>query len=88
MHGRGMEPEPPGFLSKMGAKAGITINTAIDSTVPRIAEICIGRAKNSARRLERMCSEVEGECDAHVMCVCKDLIEKERIGVEKMEAFL
>ncbi len=88
MHERGIEPLPPGFLTKIGAKAGVSINTVIDTAPSRIAQMYISKTKNSIKRLERMREEVTGRCDAQVLGICENIIEKERINSMKMEAFL
>ncbi|MBQ2729995.1 MAG: hypothetical protein IJF69_04395 [Clostridia bacterium] len=88
MHERGIEPEPPGFLSKIGARAGMALNTVTDARPSRIAEIYMARTGNTVRRLEQMRDEVMGRCDAKVLSLCGEIIDKERLNSAKMEAFL
>ena len=88
MHERGMEPTPPGALSKIGARAGAFINTVMNSGTSHIARLCVSEARASAQRLERACEELSHRCDARVIGICRTVIEKERQNSEKMEVFI
>lgn len=87
MRRRGIEPAAPSFLSKIGARAGVCANTVIDSTPKNVARLCAGTARGSLARLERMRDEVP-DCDCAVMCICEDIIAREKINCQKMEAYL
>ena len=88
MHERGMEPSPAGSLSKIGARAGAFINTIMNTGTAKIARLCRGESRLSAQRLEHICEEISPRCDARVVGVCRELIERERQNCERMEAFL
>lgn len=88
MHERGFEPKEPGFLSKMGAAAGVSFNTVIESSPSRIARVYIGKTQSSIKRLERLRDEAGGVCDSAALSVCRSIIEKERLNTQKMEAYL
>ncbi|MBE6587375.1 MAG: hypothetical protein E7647_03055 [Ruminococcaceae bacterium] len=88
MHERGVEPSEPSALSKIGARAGAFINTVMNSSTSRVAKVCALEMRSSADRLESTCNEVSQSCDAHVVSICRKIIEKERQNSEKMEAFL
>ena len=88
MRERGLEPEEPGMISKIGAKAGIILSMALSPGSRSAARRYIIDTREGARRLDRMCEEVMGLCDARVLGYCNSLIEKERQSAAKMEAFL
>lgn len=88
MHERGMEPTPPGTLSKIGARAGAFINTVMNSGTSHIARLCIKESRWAAQRLERAFNALSHRCDARVAGVCREIIEKERQSCERMEAFI
>ena len=85
---RGMEPFPPGVLSKIGARAGAFINTVMSAGTSKIARLCRGESRQSAQRLEHICEALSTKCDARVVGVCREIIEKERQNCERMEAFI
>ena len=88
MHARGIEPSPAGALSKIGARAGAFINTIMNTKTSKIARLCRGESRLSAQRLENICEVVSPRCDARVVGVCREIIEKERQNCERMEAFI
>lgn len=88
MHERGIEPSPPGFLSKIGAAAGMGLGTLMDRSEKNIARLCTASSENSIKRLSTMCEDVGKLCDGEMTRLCTDIMEKERKNCERMEAYL
>lgn len=88
IHGRGEEPCELPASSRLRMKAGIAFNTAVDSSDRNIAGIYVTGAKSAVRKLERARLDAEDCCDAQVLSLCTDIIEKEKMSISKMEAFL
>lgn len=88
MHERGIEPSPPGFLSKIGAAAGMGLGTLVDRSEKNIARLCSAASLNNIKRLSAMCDDMAGRCDSAMTALCDDIVAGERINCERMEAYL
>ena len=87
MHERGWEPKEPGTAAKLGAKAGIAVNTLTDSTPSHIAEMFIKGSKMGITKLEDA-RRSTADCGESTIRLCDDIIENERRDRQKMEKFL
>lgn len=87
MHERGWTPEEPSIGVKLASKAGMAVNTMIDSTSSHIAEMYIKGSEMGIEKLEKASRAAEG-CDRAAAGLCKQIIEDERRGNRKLEEFL
>ncbi|MGM9635736.1 MAG: hypothetical protein ACI3YE_06235 [Candidatus Avispirillum sp.] len=87
MHERGWTPKEPGMGEKLASKAGIAVNTMIDSTSSHIAEMFIKGSEMGIQKLEEARRSAEG-CDRKAVGLCERIIDGERRGNRKMEEFL
>lgn len=87
MHEHGWEPKEPSAAAKLGAKAGIAVNTLTDSTPSHIAEMFIKGSKMGITKLEDARRSTV-DCGESTIRLCDDIIENERRDRQKMEKFL
>lgn len=87
MHERGWEPKEPSAAAKLGAKAGIAVNTLTDSTPSHIAEMFIKGFEMGITKLEDARRSTV-DCGESTIRLCDDIIENERRDRQKMEKFL
>lgn len=87
MHEHGWEPQEPSAAAKLGAKAGIAVNTLTDSTPSHIAEMFIKGSEMGITKLEDARRNTV-DCGESTIRLCDDIIENERCDRQKMEKFL
>ena len=87
MHEHGWEPKEPSAAAKLGAKAGIAVNTLTDSTPSHIAEMFIKGSEMGITKLEDA-RRGTVDCGESTIRLCDDIIENERRDRQKMEKFL
>lgn len=87
MHEHGWEPKEPSAAAKLGAKAGIAVNTLTDSTPSHIAEMFIKGSEMGITKLEDA-RRSTADCSEGTIRLCDDIIENERRDRQKMEKFL
>ena len=87
MHEHGWEPKEPSAAAKLGAKAGIAVNTLTDSTPSHIAEMFIKGSKMGITKLEDA-RRSTADCSEGTIRLCDDIIENERRDRQKMEKIL
>lgn len=87
MHEHGWEPKEPSAAAKLGAKAGIAVNTLTDSAPSHIAEMFIKGSKMGITKLEDARRSTV-DCGESTIRLCDDIIENERRDRQKMEKFL
>lgn len=86
-HGSTAKEEP--LMTRMAARMGIAMNTAMDATSSHIAQMLIEGSTMAITEATRLYHRFEGRegCD-EMLTVARDLAEFEQSHIEKLKAFL
>ncbi len=86
-HHAAAKEEP--LMTRMAARMGIAMNTAMDATSSHIAQMLIEGSTMAITESTRLCHRFEGQKGCEEMLnVAKDLTEFEQSHIEKLKAFL
>lgn len=89
MRAHGVEPEERGVMARMAAKAGITMNAAMDNTTSHMAEMLIEGATMSITTAEKLSHHGAGKEDcAELAEICRDWAKFEQNHVEAVKKYL
>ncbi|MBQ8345487.1 MAG: hypothetical protein IJY42_04375 [Clostridia bacterium] len=85
----GEEAKEESFLTKMGAKMGMAMNTMMDSTTSHLAEMMIEGATMGVTDMTKLVREYENSnCSEEALSLAKEIIGFQEKTVEKMKAYL
>ena len=77
------------LMTRMAARMGIAMNTAMDATSSHVAQMLIEGSTMAITEATRLCHRFEGQKDCEEMLtVAKELTEFEQSHIEKLKAFL
>lgn len=86
-HGKSAEDEP--LMTRMAARMGIAMNTALDATSSHIAQMLIEGSTMAITEATRLYHRFDGQDDCREMLnIAKSLAEFEQSNIEKLKAFL
>ena len=85
----GAEPAERGMMAKMATKAGIAMNTAMDSSDSHIAEMLIEGATMSITTAEKLSNHAEGKEDCRELVnICRDWAKFEENHIDALKKYL
>lgn len=85
----GASPEEKGMMAKLGAKMGIAMNTAIDSTPSHIAQMMIEGATMGITENTKLLRKYENSsCSEQALKLTKESIKFMEDSVERMKKYL
>ena len=85
----GAKPVERGMMAKMATKAGIAMNTAMDSSDSHIAEMLIEGATMSITTAEKLSNHAEGRADCRELVnICRDWAKFEENHIDALKKYL
>ena len=85
----GEEPKEESFMSKLGVKMGIMMNTMVDESTSHIAEMMIQGATMGVTDATKLVREHENtSCSEEALALAKKTIQFEEESIEKLKKFL
>lgn len=85
----GEQPEGESFISKLGVKMGVMMNTVVDDTASHIAEMMIKGATMGITDTTKLVRENEnGACSEEALALARRIIGYEEKSIERLKAFL
>ena len=86
---RGLKPKEENMMTKLSAKAGMAMNTMVDSTTSHIAEMMIQGLTMGVTELYRDIGEAEEVgISGEALSLAKDALAFEENAVEKFKTYL
>ena len=85
----GAQPSERGMMAKMATKAGIAMNTVMDSSDSHIAEMLIEGATMSITTAEKLSNHAEGKADCRdLVAICRDWAKFEENHINALKKYL
>lgn len=85
----GEEPQEESFMSKLGVKMGVMMNTMMDDTTSHIAEMMIKGATMGITATTKLIRENENtSCSEEALALARRIIGYEEESIERLKEFL
>ena len=85
----GEEPQEESFMSKLGVKMGVMMNTMMDDTTSHIAEMMIKGATMGITATTKLIRENENTpCSEEALALASRTVEYEEASIERLKEFL
>ena len=89
LYADGKEPKEESFMSKLGVKMGVMMNTMMDETTSHIADMMIQGATMGITTTTKLIRENENTpCSEEALALARRTIEYEEESIERLKKFL
>lgn len=85
----GEEPKEESFMSKLGVKMGVMVNTMIDESTSHIADMMIQGATMGITSATKLIREYENtNCSEKVLSLARESVKYQEESIERLKKFL
>lgn len=85
----GEEPREESFMSRLGVKMGVAMNTMMDDTASHIADMMIQGATMGITSTTKLIRESENTpCSEQALALARRIVEYEEASIERLKEFL